>query len=71
MTPLPAELERFRSVSEKLAAPIIGCQPMTLANWRCQGRGPAYRKIGRSIYYNLAELIEWRDSHKIDPAAGR
>ena len=25
----------------------------TLANWRCQGRGPEYRKHGRKVLYRL------------------
>ena len=71
MTSLPAELKPYRSVSEKLAAPIIGCQPMTLANWRSQRKGPPYRKVGRSIFYSLKELLEWRDAHRVDPEARR
>jgi hypothetical protein len=71
MNLLPPELEPFRSVSEKLAAPIIGCQPMTLANWRSQRKGPPYRKVGRSIFYPLGELLAWRDRHRVDPEAGR
>jgi hypothetical protein len=70
MNALPPELEPYRSVPEKLAAPIVGVARMTLANWRCQGRGPSYRKIGRSIFYPLAELLEWRDRHRVTPGDG-
>jgi hypothetical protein len=68
--PLPPELEKFRAVSEKVAAEIIGCQPMTLANWRCQGRGPEYLKIFRSIKYPLAGLLAWRDQYRVTPEDG-
>jgi hypothetical protein len=67
MTSLPAELEKYRSVLEKQAAPIVGVAPMTLSNWKSQGRGPSYRKIGRSIFYPLWELLTWRDAHRVDP----
>ena len=68
--PLPPELERHRSVSEKLAAPIIGVAPMTLANWRSTSKGPPYRKIGRSIFYPLGELLAWRDQYRVTPEDG-
>jgi hypothetical protein len=71
MTSLPDELQKYRSVSEKVAAEIIGVRPMTLANWRSQRKGPAYRKIQRSIFYSLAEIITWRDRHRVDPESGR
>ena len=28
----------------------------TLRNWRCQGRGPNYAKIGVSVRYPLSEI---------------
>lgn len=31
----------------------------TLANWRSQGRGPEYVKLGRKILYPLDGLTEW------------
>jgi hypothetical protein len=70
MTSLPEELEKYRAVNEKMAAPIIGVAPMTLANWRCQGKGPSYRKIGRSIFYPLGELLAWRDQYRVTPQDG-
>jgi hypothetical protein len=31
----------------------------TLANWRYQGTGPQYLKLGGRVLYPLAELLAW------------
>ncbi len=31
----------------------------TLSHYRCQGRGPIYRKHGWRIYYAVPDLIAW------------
>ena len=31
----------------------------TLANWRYQGEGPQYLKLGGRVLYPLEALIEW------------
>lgn len=36
----------------------------TLANWRCLGVGPRYRKIGGAILYLLSDLLEWEASRE-------
>ena len=65
--PLPPELEKFRSVGERVASPILGVSLSTLRNWRVIGRGPEYLKLGRKVSYPLASLLAWRDSHKVAP----
>jgi hypothetical protein len=43
----------------------------TLANWRSQGDGPPYTKIGGRVMYRLADVIKWENSRTIlDKAAG-
>ena len=37
----------------------------TLANWRCQGRGPAYVKFGRKILYSVKVLEDWCKNHQV------
>ena len=39
----------------------------TLAQWRCQGRGPKYLRIGRRIFYRGADLNAWLDAHTVHP----
>lgn len=37
----------------------ISCTPGTLAKYRVQGIGPVYKKIGPSVFYDIAELNKW------------
>lgn len=37
----------------------------TLANWRSQGIGPAFTKIGGSIMYPISKLTEWEDMNTV------
>ena len=41
-------------VSEYLGVPIG-----TLANWRYQGRGPAFVRVGRHVRYRAEDVGEW------------
>jgi hypothetical protein len=31
----------------------------TLANWRSEGRGPQYHKVGRHVRYDWADVRRW------------
>lgn len=48
------------------AARMLGISPRTLANWRCQGRGPRYAHLTDDphspIIYRRADLEEWVDA---------
>ncbi|WP_342627535.1 helix-turn-helix domain-containing protein [Nguyenibacter vanlangensis] len=33
----------------------------TLGNWRAQGKGPPYRKIGQSVLYRLSDVIAFEN----------
>lgn len=37
----------------------------TMANWRSQGDGPPYTKIGGRVMYRLTDVIKWEDSRRI------
>lgn len=41
------------------AAHFLGLSPKTLANWRVRGVGPAFRRFGRAVRYQYAELKRW------------
>lgn len=41
--------------------------PGTLANWRSQGKGPPYQKIGSKVLYRLDLVIEWEQKQQIQP----
>jgi len=43
----------------------------TMAHWRCEGRGPAYVKLGSRVAYRGCDLNDWIKSRTITPAAAR
>jgi sugar lactone lactonase YvrE len=45
---------------EQLAARYDGRFAITtLANWRSQGKGPKFRRLGGRIFYALADVEAW------------
>jgi predicted DNA-binding transcriptional regulator AlpA len=44
---------------------LYGISEKTLANWRSQGRGPRYLKIGRLVRYAMADLEDWERSKRV------
>ena len=55
-------------ISSKDAAARLGIVGGVLANWRANGRGPRYLKLGRSVYYRPDDIRAWLDSCVVDPA---
>ncbi len=55
------------SVDEATAAEIVDRSPGTLTNWRAQGIGPPYRRIGRTgrVRYPLAGIAAYLDDATI------
>ena len=47
----------FLSVVE--AARYLGIRRSTLDHYRCEGRGPRYRKHGWRVFYTREELDRW------------
>lgn len=41
------------------AAKRIGLSKSTLDKLRCSGGGPVYLKLGRSVVYLEADILEW------------
>lgn len=46
---------------------VIGSREK-LAQWRHQGKGPAYYKLGRKIVYLGNDLNAWVERQRTDPA---
>lgn len=46
------------------AAEYLGLSPITLADWRVQGRGPRYVKLGRRVKYDIADLDDYIAENK-------
>ena len=52
-------------LDEKKVAEITGRALSTLRNERSKGEGISYIKIGRSVRYDLQDVIEFMEAHKI------
>lgn len=56
----PADL-----LTPEQAGAVLGLSPQTLANWRTDGRKDlSYRKIGRAIRYQHADLLAFAESRR-------
>jgi predicted DNA-binding transcriptional regulator AlpA len=54
---------KYLSAREVEAA--YGIAEKTLANWRSQGRGPAYHKLGGKVRYKVGDLEEWAKKSRV------
>lgn len=45
---------------------VLG-RPLTLAHWRCEGRGPAYIKMNGRVAYRGSDLNEWLEARTVRP----
>ena len=57
------------SVSANEAAAMLGVSSRTLANWRSQGIGPAFVRIGAvhsRTLYRLDDLKAWLDANRVE-----
>ena len=49
-----------------VAAPLAGVATKTLENWRTLGLGPKFIKAGRRVLYDPADLVAWREQHRVE-----
>ena len=42
--------------------------PGLLAQWRHYGRGPAFIRRGRKVFYSGADLIDWLEQGRVETA---
>ena len=60
-------MESRRYIDEREVARITGRAVQSLRNDRFVGKGFPYVKVGRSVRYNLAEVLEWMERHRVTP----
>jgi hypothetical protein len=51
-------------LGQRLAAEKLCCSPRTLQRRRKKGKSPAFTQIGRKVFYELNDLLEWIDRGK-------
>ena len=56
--------------NEKEAAIVLGCSVAALRKWRLLRKGPTYCKVGRLVRYAQADLLDFLNANRIDPAGG-
>jgi len=44
------------AVGDETCAALLDISPATLRNWRCEGRGPAWRYVSRRVWYDLRSV---------------
>jgi len=55
-------MARRELYSTPMAAEYMGLSHRTLETWRRDGKGPRYRKVGRLVRYDPADLDTFLDS---------
>lgn len=63
---MPQDLN-VKVVNETQAAEMLGRAVQTLRNDRHLRQGPPYIKIGRSVRYQVGDLLNYLERHRIDP----
>ena len=62
MTGKPSQEEAWPELlTVEEAAAFLRLRRSTLDHYRCQGRGPIYRKHGARVFYPKASLIAWSE----------
>jgi hypothetical protein len=54
-------------LTEVEAAKQLGKDRRTLASWRVRNMGPAYVKVGRTIFYAPADIKNWIEEQRVEP----
>jgi predicted site-specific integrase-resolvase len=51
------------------AAVFLGLAQHTLEQWRTDGKGPAFIKMGAAVRYHKDDLIAWRNARRVTNTA--
>jgi hypothetical protein len=57
--------------SEHDTAPLLGVTVRTLRAWRNAGKGPAWVKVGKAVYYPNAAIPDWLRSLEQKPVRSK
>ena len=58
-------------LSVEEAAKFLRLKRSTLDHYRCEGRGPIYRKHGARVFYPKPDLIRWSERNSYASTAER
>lgn len=57
----------FELLDEGELADLVGVTMDTLQRWRVQGTGPAYVKLGKSVFYHRSQVKAWIAESAVEP----
>lgn len=55
-----------KSAAEYLKSLGLTFRPGTLEVWRCQGRGPKYKRVARKVFYEKSALDEFARGQAVE-----
>lgn len=50
----------------KEVAEMFGFDERTMAIWRSKKEGPRYTKLGKNVYYKIADIHAWIDANAVE-----
>lgn len=59
----PGKPEQMATTEE--VADYLQMPPHTLEQWRSQGKGPDYHKVGRHVRYDWQDVRNWKNAQKM------
>jgi excisionase family DNA binding protein len=61
--------EDTRLLTTDEASRYLGLRSQLLVQWRYDGKGPAFHRLGRLVRYDVFELDAWLEDQKVAPSA--
>jgi excisionase family DNA binding protein len=55
-------------IDEKEVSRIMTISRITLRNWRCQGKGLPFVKMGSHVRYVKSDVLEYIAQHRCEPS---
>lgn len=55
------ELSEVRLLNTKQISELFGVSVVTLEQWRLQGKGPKFIKVGRCVRYRMADILAFQE----------
>lgn len=52
-------------MTEEDLAALVGIKVDTLILWRAENKGPDYVKLGRTVFYQRQDVLDWIKANKV------
>jgi hypothetical protein len=57
-------------LSDRDLAEMLELNTETLQTWRSEGKGPSFTRLGKKVFYRLADVTSWIEANIVRPIAG-